>query len=160
MAKPYNHRRAENEYKKWKEKDELFMENNGMPMDKILLMRDFDRVQFNSDRRFFEKVDYDSEQKLSKAIQPDLPKLNDPQTIVACLSSKVNSKHHLPTHYLLPEGLGLKYKSMVMCEQIRVLDKSRLIKKITKLDKRHMMHIDRRIKISLDLKQQHLHSRK
>ncbi|WP_337533128.1 type II toxin-antitoxin system PemK/MazF family toxin [Holdemanella sp.] len=83
-----------------------------------------------------------------------------PTTIVACLSSKVNSKHHLPTHYLLPEGLGLKYKSMVMCEQIRVLDKSRLIKKITKLDKRHMMHIDRRIKISLDLKQQHLHSRK
>lgn len=83
-----------------------------------------------------------------------------PTTIVACLSSKVNSKHHLPTHYLLPEGLGLKYKSMVMCEQIRVLGKSRLIKKITKLDKRHMMHIDRRIKISLDLKQQHLHSRK
>lgn len=83
-----------------------------------------------------------------------------PTTIVACLSSKVYSKHHLPTHCLLPEGLGLKYKSMVMCEQIRVLDKSRLIKKITKLDKRHMMHIDRRIKISLDLKQQHLHSRK
>ena len=87
MAKPYNHRRAENEYKKWKEKDELFMENNGMPMDKILLMRDFDRVQFNSDRRFFEKVDYDSEQKLSKAIQPDLPKLNDQQTVEDFLNS-------------------------------------------------------------------------
>lgn len=56
MAKPYNHRRAENEYKKWKEKDERFMKKNGMPMDKILLMRDFDRMQFNSDRRFFEKV--------------------------------------------------------------------------------------------------------
>ena len=83
-----------------------------------------------------------------------------PTTIVACLSSKIHSKHHLPTHYLLPEGLGLKYRSIVMCEQIRVLDKSRLIKKITKLDKRHMMHIDRRIQISLDLKQQHLHSRK
>lgn len=83
-----------------------------------------------------------------------------PTTIVACLSSKIYTKHHLPTHHLLPEGIGLKYKSMVMCEQIRVLDKSRLIKKITKLDKRHMMHIDRRIKISLDLKQQHLHSRK
>ena len=25
MAKPYNHRRAENEYKKWKKKDEQFM---------------------------------------------------------------------------------------------------------------------------------------
>ena len=56
MAKPYNHRRAKNDYKKWKEKDERFMEKNGMPMDKILLMRDFDRIQFNSDRRFFEKV--------------------------------------------------------------------------------------------------------
>lgn len=87
MAKPYNHRRAENKYKKWKEKDEQFMEKNGMPMDKILLMRDFDRVQFNSDRRFFEKVDYDSEQKLSKAIQPDLPKLNDPQTVEDFLNS-------------------------------------------------------------------------
>lgn len=87
MAKPYNHRRAENKYMKWKEKDEQFMEKNGMPMDKILLMRDFDRVQFNSDRRFFEKVDYDSEQKLSKAIQPDLPKLNDPQTVEDFLNS-------------------------------------------------------------------------
>lgn len=26
MAKAYNHRRAENEYAKWKEKDEKFME--------------------------------------------------------------------------------------------------------------------------------------
>ena len=28
MAKPYNHRRAENEYKKWKEKDERFINDN------------------------------------------------------------------------------------------------------------------------------------
>ena len=87
MAKPYNHRRAKKKKKKWKEKDEQFMEKNGMPMDKILLMRDSDRMQFNSDRRFFEKVDYDSEQKLSKAIQPDLPKLNDPQNVEDFLNS-------------------------------------------------------------------------
>lgn len=87
MAKPYNHRRAENEYKKWKENDERFMKKNGMAMEKILLMRDFDRMQFNSDRRFFERVDYDSEQKISSAIQPDLPKLNDPETIGDFLNS-------------------------------------------------------------------------
>lgn len=87
MAKPYNHRRAENEYKKWKEKDERFMKKNGMPMDKILLMRDFDRMQFNSDRRFFEKVDYDSEQKISKAVQPNLSELNDPKTVGDFLNS-------------------------------------------------------------------------
>lgn len=87
MAKPYNHRRAENEYEKWKEKDERFMKKNGMPMDKILLMRDFDRMQFNSDRRFYERVDYDSEQIISRSIQPELPDLNDPQNVEDFLNS-------------------------------------------------------------------------
>ena len=63
------------------------MEKNGMPIDKILLIRDFDRMQFNSDRRFFEKVDYDSEQKFSKAIQSDLSKLNEPQNVEDFLNS-------------------------------------------------------------------------
>ena len=66
MAKPYNHRRAENEYKKWKEKDERFMKKNGMPMDKILLMRDFDRMQFNSDRRFFGTMSRKRTHKIDK----------------------------------------------------------------------------------------------
>lgn len=56
-------------------------------MDKILLMRDFDRMQFNSDRRFFEKVDYDSEQKISKVVQPNLSELNDPKTVGDFLNS-------------------------------------------------------------------------
>ncbi len=80
-----------------------------------------------------------------------------PTTIVACLSSKIYTKHYLPTHHLLPDGIGLKYKSMVMCEQIRVIDKSRLQKKIATVSKRDMMIIDQKIKISLDLR---LHNRK
>ena len=75
-----------------------------------------------------------------------------PTTIVACLSSKIYTKHHLPTHHLLPEGIGLKYKSMVMCEQIRVIDKSRLLKKIATVSRLDMLAIDRKIKISLDLR--------
>lgn len=75
-----------------------------------------------------------------------------PTTIVACLSSKIDSKAHLPTHYILPEGIGLKYRSMVLCEQIRVIDKKRLLKKISKLRKLDMKHIDRKISISLELK--------
>ena len=46
----------------------------------------------------------------------------------------------------------MKYKSMVMCEQIRVLDKSRLQKKIATIGRLDMMAIDRKIKISLDLR--------
>ena len=73
-------------------------------------------------------------------------------TIVACLSSKIYTKHHLPTHHLLPDGIGLKYKSMVMCEQIRVIDKNRLLKKIGTVSRVDMLSIDRKIKISLDLR--------
>ena len=82
---------------------------------------------------------------------------HSPTTIVACLSSKIYTKHHLPTHCILPDGLGLKYRSMVMCEQIRVIDKSRLFKKIATLNKRQMAIIDKKIKISLDLR---LHNQK
>lgn len=74
-----------------------------------------------------------------------------PTTIVACLSSKIETKAHLPTHYILPENIGLKYRSMVLCEQIKVIDKQRLIKKITKINKFHMNAIDLKIRISLEL---------
>ena len=90
-------------------------------------------------------------------IQNNRGNKHSPTTIVACLSSKIYTKHHLPTHHLLPEGIGLKYKSMVMCEQIRVIDKNRLQKKIATVSRLDMLAIDRKIKISLDL---HLHSQR
>jgi mRNA interferase MazF len=40
----------------------------------------------------------------------------------------------------------------VLCEQIRVIDKKRLLKKISKLSKLDMKHINRKISISLELK--------
>ena len=48
MAKPYNHRRAENEYKKWKKKDDQFMvkiesqntiKNQRLSVDSIMIIR-------------------------------------------------------------------------------------------------------------------------
>ncbi|EEC89433.1 hypothetical protein [Holdemanella biformis] len=48
MAKPYNHRRAENEYKKWKNKDDQFMvkiesqntiKNQRLSVDSIMIIR-------------------------------------------------------------------------------------------------------------------------
>lgn len=44
-----------------------------------------------------------------------------------------------------------------MLEQIKVIDKSRLIKRITKLDKRQMARIDYQIKTSLALHKHGLH---
>lgn len=90
-------------------------------------------------------------------IQNNLGNKHSPTTIVACLTSKVNSKAHLPTHYLIRYNKDLKYQSIVMLEQIKVIDKSRLIKKITKLDKRQMAKIDYQIKTSLALHNHGLH---
>lgn len=75
-----------------------------------------------------------------------------PTIIVACLLSKIYTKAQLPTHHILPDNIGLKYKSMVLCEQIKVIDKDRLIKKITTIDKVNMRAINQKINISLDLK--------
>ena len=70
-----------------------------------------------------------------------------PTIIVACLTSKVYEKHHLPTHYSIPTTVGLKYPSIVMMEQIKVID-------IGSVSPRFMKLLDRRILISLGLNKQ------
>ena len=71
--------------------------------------------------------------------------------LVACITSKAHSKNHLPTHYIIPKDVGLKYDSMVMMEQIKVIDESRIIKFIGKLTPRFMKLIDKRLMISFGL---------
>lgn len=71
--------------------------------------------------------------------------------LVACITSKTNTKHHLPTHYIIPKEVGLKHKSIVMMEQIKVIDVNRIIKYIGKLSPKYMKILDKRIMISLGL---------
>lgn len=51
-----------------------------------------------------------------------------PTIITAPMTSKIKRKPGQPTHFLLENVRGLKYPSMVMLEQIRTLDKRRVIK--------------------------------
>lgn len=87
MARPYNHRREENKYEEWKKKDERFMLRNGMPKEKVIVMRAFDRKQFNSNRRFEEKIDFDSDKIISTAKQPEITSLNDPSDLESFINS-------------------------------------------------------------------------
>lgn len=75
-----------------------------------------------------------------------------PTIIVACITSRAHTKHHLPTHYYIPDSAGLKYSSIVMMEQIKVIDKERLIKYIGSVSPRFMHLLDKRILISLGIK--------
>lgn len=76
---------------------------------------------------------------------------HSPTILVACITSKAHSKHYLPTHYVIPKHVGLKYDSLVMMEQIKVIDEKRIIKYIGKLSPNFMKILDKKIKISFGL---------
>lgn len=67
------------------------------------------------------------------------------------VASKAHSKHYLPTHYIIPKSFGLNYDSMVMMEQIKVIDETRIIKYIGKLTPRFMKILDKKLMISFGL---------
>lgn len=84
-------------------------------------------------------------------LQNDVGNRYSPTTIVAPISGQRDTKASLPTHYHL-EGIGtLRSPSTVLLEQIRVIDKSRLGRKLGWLPQKHIQGIDQAVKISLGL---------
>ena len=84
-------------------------------------------------------------------IQNDYGNKYSPLTIVAPLTSKEFDKEFLTNVFLSKKDSKLDKDSTVLLNQIRTVDKSRLIKKINSLDKHLMKKVDLAIKISLDL---------
>ena len=52
----YNHGKAERKWKLWKEKEEKILRDSGASEDMIEAIRLYDRQAFNSDRRYYERV--------------------------------------------------------------------------------------------------------
>lgn len=74
-----------------------------------------------------------------------------PTVIVAAISSKVDAKAKLPTHYLLKAENGLELPSLVLLEQLRTIDKKRLETYIGRLDEKHIRRIDHALAVSVGL---------
>lgn len=70
-------------------------------------------------------------------IQNDTGNKHSPTVIVAAISSKVDAKAKLPTHYLLKAENGLELPSLVLMEQLRTIDKRRLETYIGHLEEQH-----------------------
>lgn len=70
-------------------------------------------------------------------------------TIVAAITSELD-KAHLPTHIIFTADC-MKEKSMVLLEQIRTIDKSRLGNFVGVMDAKTMKRIDHAIAISFGL---------
>ncbi len=84
-------------------------------------------------------------------IQNDIGNRFSPTVIVAAITAKIQ-KAKLPTHVeISSKDYNIEKNSVILLEQIRTLDKQRLIDKITVLDSNKMKKIDQALKISLGL---------
>lgn len=72
--------------------------------------------------------------------------------IAAIITSRAKSKAELPTHCLIKAQQGLERDSLVLLEQIRTIDKSRLREYIGTLGGEDMSRIDRALAVSVGLK--------
>jgi len=74
-----------------------------------------------------------------------------PTVIVAAISSKVDAKAKLPTHYFLQAENGLELPSLVLLEQLRTIDKKRLGAYIGHLEEKHIRKINHALAVSVGL---------
>ena len=83
-------------------------------------------------------------------IQNNIGNRYSPTVIVAAITSRME-KHPLPTHVPISRKYGLQRNSMILLEQVRTIDKSRLKEYIGHLDSRDMRAVNISLKISLDV---------
>ena len=84
-------------------------------------------------------------------VQNDTGNKHSPTVIAAAITSQVG-KARLPTHIeLSAQSVGLSRDSVILLEQIRTLDKSRLREKMGSLDEGTMNKVDNAIAVSFGL---------
>ena len=81
-------------------------------------------------------------------IQNDTGNKYSPTVIAAAITSK-EKRSDLPTHVCLGIDFGLRESSIVMLEQIRTLDKSRLGRYVGSIDDKTMQSVEKALTISL-----------
>ena len=85
-------------------------------------------------------------------IQNDVGNKFSPLTIIANITSQKEIKKKFPTDVWVGKGEGgLEHPSIIQCDQIRTIDKRRIVKKIGAVDASIMKEVDGALRISLDL---------
>ncbi len=84
-------------------------------------------------------------------IQNDVGNRYSPTVIIAAITSHIE-KAKLPTHVEVEaKEYGLEKDSVILLEQVRTIDKQRLLDKVTELDDRVMQKVNQAARISLGL---------
>ena len=84
-------------------------------------------------------------------VQNDTGNKHSPTVIAAAITSQTG-KARLPTHIELnAQSVGLSRDSVILLEQVRTIDKSRLRERMGKLDDTTMTKVDNAIAVSFGL---------
>ena len=84
-------------------------------------------------------------------VQNDTGNRHSPTVIAAAITSQTG-KARLPTHIeISAQTYGLSRDSVILLEQIRTIDKSRLRERMGKLDEKAMNQVDTAIAVSFGL---------
>lgn len=84
-------------------------------------------------------------------LQIDRANAVSPHTIMAPFTTKIR-RALLPSHVLVPAGVGgLSQDSVALCEQVRIIDKRRIIKVLGHLDDSYMEEITKALRTILGL---------
>ena len=84
-------------------------------------------------------------------VQNDVGNTYSPTTIVLAITSQLN-KARLPTHVAVPATeSGLSRDSVILAEQVRTIDKSRLRQRVARLEPRTMRRIEDAMAVSIGL---------
>ena len=84
-------------------------------------------------------------------IQNDLSNENSPVTIVACITTNLSRKDYPTNVFIIAKETGLSSDSVVLLNQIRTIDKTRLQRKIGSVPQIRMLEVGEALKISLNL---------
>lgn len=84
-------------------------------------------------------------------VQNDIGNRYSPTVIVAAITSRIE-KNPLPTHIrLCSQQYGLRQNSLVLLEQVRTIDRSRLREYIGHLNDLHMQQVNEALAVSFGL---------
>lgn len=84
-------------------------------------------------------------------IQIDKANAASPHTVIIPFTTRIREVK-LPSHVRIPAGVGgLAEESILLCEQIRIIDKRRLVRKIGSIGEEHLREVGIAIKVILGL---------
>ena len=84
-------------------------------------------------------------------IQVDRANVASPHTIIIPCTTKIRQVK-LPSHVRMPAGVGgLSEDSILLCEQIRVIDKRRLVRRLGSIGQEHLGEVGKALMTVLGL---------